>query len=55
MGQSSEQARFISEIVGLILAKDSCEKSQSTLCRKSWGFSECSGFLPHAGKVDRVG
>ena len=27
----SEQAPFTSEIVGLILATDSCEKSQSTL------------------------
>ena len=36
---------FTSEFVGSILAMDSCEKSQSTLCRKSWVFSECSGFL----------
>ena len=28
---SSEQAPFTSEIVGLILTTDSCEKSQSTL------------------------
>ena len=35
-----------SEFVGLILATDSCEKSQSTLCRKSWVFSGRSGFLP---------
>ena len=27
----------------------SCEKSQTTLCRKSWG------FFPPTGKVDRVG
>ena len=27
-----------------------CEKSQSTLCRKSWVFSGCSGFLPQ-GKL----
>ena len=40
----SEQAPFTSEIVGSILATDSCEKSLPTLCRKSW-----------AGKVDRVG
>ena len=35
MAKSSEQAPFTSEIVGLILATDSCEKSQSTLCQKS--------------------
>jgi hypothetical protein len=45
--QSSEQAPFTSEYVqGSILATDLCEKSQSTLCRKSWVFSGCSGFLP---------
>jgi hypothetical protein len=43
VAQSSEQAPSTSEFVGLILATDSCEKSQSTLCRKSWYFS---GFLP---------
>jgi hypothetical protein len=48
--ESSEQAPFTSEIVGSILATDSCEKSQSTLCRKSWVFSGCSGFLPQ-GKL----
>ena len=31
---------------GWILATDSCEKSLSTLCRKSWVLSECYGFLP---------
>ena len=46
----AEQAPFTSEIVGSILATDSCEKSQSTLCRKSWVFSGCSGFLPQ-GKL----
>jgi hypothetical protein len=50
MAQSSEQAHFTSEFVGSILATDSCEKSQSTLCRKSWVFSGCSGFLPQ-GKL----
>ena len=45
MAQASEQAPFTSEIVGLILTTDSCEKSQSTLCQKSWVFSGCSGFL----------
>jgi hypothetical protein len=35
VAQSSEQAPFTSEFVGSILATDSCEKSQSTLCRKS--------------------
>jgi hypothetical protein len=44
--QSSEQASFTSEIMGSILATDSCEKSRSTLYRKSWVLSECSGFLP---------
>ena len=50
VAQSSEQAPFTSEIVGSILATDSCEKIQSTLCRKSWVFSGCSGFLPQ-GKL----
>jgi hypothetical protein len=50
MAQSSEQAQFTSEFVSSILATDSCEKSQSTLCRKSWVFSGCSGFLPQ-GKL----
>ena len=43
--QSSQQAPFTSEFVGSILATDSCKRSQSTLCRKSWGFSGCSGFF----------
>jgi hypothetical protein len=46
VAQSSEQAPFTSENVGSSLTMDSCEKSQSTLCRKSWVFSGCSGFLP---------
>ena len=46
MVQSSELASFTSEIIDSILATDSCEKSQSTLYRKSWVFSGCSGFLP---------
>ena len=52
MAQSSEQAPFTSlrSWVGSGLATDSCEKSQSTLCRKSWVFSGCSGFLPQ-GKL----
>ena len=50
MAQLSEKASFTSECVGWILATDSCEKSQSTLCRKSWVFSGCSGFLPQ-GKL----
>ena len=41
---------FTSEFVGSILAIESCEKSRSTLCRKSWVFSGCSGFLPQ-GKL----
>jgi hypothetical protein len=41
---------FTSEFVGSILATDSCEKSLSTLCRKSWVFSGRSGFLPQ-GKL----
>ena len=45
MAQSSEQALFTSEFVSSILATDSCEKSQSTLCRKSLVFSGCSGFF----------
>jgi hypothetical protein len=48
--QSSEQGSFTSEFVDSILATDSCEKSQSTLCRKSWVVSRCSGFLPQ-GKL----
>ena len=32
------------------LAAGSCEKSQSTLCRKSWVFSRRYGFLPQ-GKL----
>ena len=36
--------------MGSFLATDSCEKSQSTLCRKSWVFSKNSGFLPQ-GKL----
>ena len=32
------------------LATDSCEKSLSTLCQKSWIFSKRSGFLPQ-GKL----
>ena len=51
VAQSSEQAPFTSEIVGSILATDSCEKSKSTLCRKSWVFSGCSGFLPQGKSV----
>ena len=41
VAQSSEQAPFTSEIVGSILATDSCEKSQSTL-------AESRGFSPGA-------
>ena len=47
-GAIVEQVLFISEIVGLILAVHTwhlCEKNQSTLYRKSWVFSGCSGFL----------
>ena len=50
VAQLSEQAPFTSEFVGWILATDSCEKSQSTLCRKSLVFSGRSGFLPQ-GKL----
>jgi hypothetical protein len=50
VAQSSKQQPFTSEFVGSILATDSCEKSQSTLCRKSWVFSGCSGFFPQ-GKL----
>ena len=52
MVQSSEQAAFTSEIVGLILATASCENSLSTLCRKSWVSSGRFGFLQ---QVDKVG
>jgi hypothetical protein len=35
-----------SEFAGSILAtRESCEKGESTLCRKSWVFSGRSGFL----------
>jgi hypothetical protein len=37
-----------------ILDVDSCEKSRSTLCLKSWGFLQVFQF-PSTGKVDRVG
>ena len=47
VAQSSEQAPFTFRFVGSILATDSCEESQSTLCRNSWVFS---GFLPQ-GKL----
>jgi hypothetical protein len=53
--QSSEQAPFTSEIVGSILATDSCEKSLSTLCRMSWVFSGRSGFLPQGKLTGWVG
>jgi hypothetical protein len=43
--ESSEQAPFTSEIVGSILATDSCETSQSTLLQKLWVFSGRSDFL----------
>jgi hypothetical protein len=46
---------FTSEMVGSILATDSCEKSQSTLCQKSWVFSGCSGFLPQGKLTGWVG
>jgi hypothetical protein len=46
VAQSSEQAAFTSEIVGSILATDSCEKCLSTPCRKSWVFSGCSESPP---------
>jgi hypothetical protein len=39
-------------VVGPILAADSCEKSLSTPCRKSWIFSGRAGFLPQ-GKLAR--
>jgi hypothetical protein len=51
---SSEPAPFTSEFVGSILATDSCEKSQSTLCPKVVGFLRVLRFPP-TGKVDRVG
>ena len=50
MAHASEQAPFTSDIVASIFATDSCEKSQSTLCRKSLVFFGCSGFLPQ-GKL----
>jgi hypothetical protein len=46
---------FTSEIVGSILGTDSCEKSPSTLCWKSWVFSGCSGFLPQGKLTGWVG
>jgi Sec7-like guanine-nucleotide exchange factor len=55
VSKSSEQAPFTSEFVGSILATDSCEKSRSMLCRKSWVFSGCSGFLPQGMLTCRVG
>jgi hypothetical protein len=50
VAQSLEEAPFTSEFVGSILATDSCEKSLSTLCRRSWIFSGSYGFLPQ-GKL----
>ena len=54
--QSSEQAPFTSEIMGFILAMpmNSCENSQSTLCRKLWVFPGCSGFLPQGQLIGWV-
>jgi hypothetical protein len=49
VAHSSEQAPHLWD-VGSILTMDSCEKSQSMLCQKSWVFSGCSGFLPQ-GKL----
>ena len=51
--QSSEQARFTSEFVGSILAKDSCEESVNAL-PKVVGILQVLRFPP-TGKVDRVG
>jgi hypothetical protein len=52
------QAPFTSEIVGSILAidscVDSCEKCLSTLCRKSWVFSGRSGFLPQGKLTENI-
>ena len=48
MAQSSEQRPFT--IVGPILTTNSCEKSESTLCRKSCVFSGRSASLPQ-GKL----
>ena len=55
VAQSSEQAPFTSEFVGSTLATDSREKSQSTLCRKSWISSGCSGFLAQGMLTGWVG
>jgi hypothetical protein len=51
IGAASEQAPFTSEIVGLILATESCGKIESVNAhyRKSWVCSVCDGFLSHAG------
>ncbi len=46
MAQWSECSPFTSEAAGSNPVLHSCEKSQSTLCRKSWVFSGLSGFLP---------
>ena len=51
--QSNKAPFMTSEIVGLILAMDSCEKSLSTLCQTSWVFSGDSSFLPQ-GKLGRI-
>jgi hypothetical protein len=48
----ADQAPFTSEVVGSILATDSCEKSLSTLCRK---FSPGAPVSFHSGQVGRVG
>ena len=53
VAQSSEQAPFTSEFVGLILATDSCEESVNAL-PKVVGFLRVLRFPP-TGKVDRVG
>ena len=50
MTQSSEHAPFTSEIVGSILATDSCEKSQSTLCQGR-GFSPGAPVSSHRERV----
>ena len=51
MAQSSGQAPFTSEIVGSILATDSCEKSQSMHSAESRGFSPGAPVSHAQGKL----
>jgi hypothetical protein len=52
--RSRQSKRLSPQNVGSIFVMESCEKSQSTLCRKSWVFTRCSVFLPQGKLAWRV-